>query len=78
MWIINVVGAFLSSTGLGVWAIIWCVLNITCLAAVLYVNIVLGLINVLVNFIQLAWFAASLSRPDRVLHLGPGYSGGRR
>ena len=76
MWIINVVGAFLSSTGLGVWAIVWCVFNIACLAAALYglaknnmqflfpalgysiAIIVIGLFNVVVNFIQLAWFAA--------------------
>ena len=77
MWIIYVVAAFLGGTGLGVWAIVvWCVLNIACLAAVLYglaknnmqflfpalgysiAIILVGLINDVVNFIQLAWFAA--------------------
>ena len=36
MWIIYVVAAFLGGTGLGVWAIVWCVFNIACLAAALY------------------------------------------
>ena len=76
MWIIYVVAAFLGGTGLGVWAIVWCVFNIACLAAVLYglaknnmqflfpalgysiAIILVGLINVVVNFIQLAWIAA--------------------
>ena len=40
MWIIYVVAAFLGGTGLGVWAIVWCVFNIACLAAALY-----GLVN---------------------------------
>ena len=76
MWIIYVVAAFLGGTGLGVWAIVWCVFNIACLAAALYglaknnmqfllpalgysiAIIVIGLFNVVVNFIKLAWFAA--------------------
>ena len=76
MWIIYVVAAFLGGTGRGVWAIVWCVFNIACLAAVLYglaknnmqflfpalgysiAIILVGLINVVVNFIQLAWIAA--------------------
>ena len=36
MWIIYVVAAFLGGTGLGVWAIVWSVFNIACLAAILY------------------------------------------
>ena len=37
-WIIYVVAAFLGGTGLGVWAVVWCVFNIAdaCLAAVLF------------------------------------------
>ena len=76
MWIIYVVAAFLGGIGLGVWAIVWSVFNIACLAAVLYglaknnmkfltpalgnsiANIFVVLFNVVVNFIQLAWFAA--------------------
>ena len=44
--------------------------------------ILVGLINVVVNFIQLAWFAAiwllAIFALTRVLRLGPGYSAGRR
>ena len=97
---IYVVAPFLGGTGLGVWAIVWCVLNIACLAAVLFglaknnmqflfpalsysiAIILVGLINVVVNFIQLAWFAAiwllAIFALTRVLRLGPGYSAERR
>ena len=79
LWIIYVLGAFLgnrSDSSNGVWAIIWCVINIACFAGVLYgltkknmrflipalflciFNIIVGIINTLVNFITLNWFAA--------------------
>ena len=79
IWIVYVLGAFLGSPsdlGNGVWAIIWCVINIACFAGVLYgltkknmhflipalcisvFNILVGIINVLVNFITFNWFSA--------------------
>ena len=79
IWIVYVLGAFLGSRSdqsNGVWAIIWCVINIACFAGVLYglakknmrflipalcisvFNILVGIINVLVNFITFNWFSA--------------------
>merc|ERR1712181_52882 len=78
IWVIYVLGAFLggSSVGNGVWAVIWCVINIACFSGVLYglsknnmlflipdlcisvINILVGIINALVNFVTFNWFAA--------------------
>ena len=78
IWVIYVLGTFLggSSVGNGVWAVIWCVINIACFSAVLYgliknnmlflipalcismFTILVGIINVLVNFVTFNWFAA--------------------
>merc|ERR1719450_1008303 len=72
LWIIYVLGAFLgnpSDSSNGVWAIIWCVINIACFAGVLYgltkknmrfliPALFLCIFNTIVNFITLNWFAA--------------------